>query len=426
MQAVILAGGKGTRIGNKRIPKVMINIGEIPILQHQIELLRTSGVTDVILCVKHLSEKVREHFGDGKRFGVHITYSEENEFLGTAGAVKFAEKKIRNDFILLYGDVMLNMDFEKLVNYHKNKKGIATLVVHESDHPYDSDLVEIDSENKVKKFLGKPKPGQKFRNLTNAAVFVLNSSILKHIPENKFCDFSKDIFPKLIEKNIPMYGYVTDEYVKDTGTPERLKRVREDYEKGKIIQRIAVFLDRDGVINEEINLLYKPSQLKLIEGSAEGIKILNENGFLVIVTTNQPVVARNLCTEEDLSKIHERLKRLLSERGARLDGIYYCPHHPDKGYPGENPKYKIDCECRKPKIGMILKASKDFGLDPKKCVVTGDRSTDIEMGKNAGCKTILVRTGDGMGSRNLNAESDHVCENLLEAARLIIKIYKRK
>lgn len=424
MQAVILAGGKGERLEEKEIPKVMIRIGELPILHHQIALLRRYGITDVILCVKHLPEKIREYFGDGKKFGVRITYSEEGEFLGTAGATKYAEKKIKGDFILLYGDVMLNMNLSKLVEYHKEKRGLATLVVHESDHPHDSDIVETNSENKVRKFW-RPSPNEKFRNLTNAAVHVMNKSILKYVDKNVKSDFGKDVLPKLIKSGVKIYGYVTDEYVKDMGTPERLERVRKDYENGKIFKN-AVFLDRDGVINDEINLLRKPSQLKLIEGSAEGIKMLNENGFLVIVVTNQPVVARNLCTEEDIAEIHERLEKLLAERGAKLDGIYYCPHHPDKGYPEENPKYKIDCECRKPKPGMIIQASKDFGLNPKKCVVIGDRKTDIEAGRNAGCETILVKTGDGMDERNLNAGYDHIRENLLEAAKLIIKIYKRK
>lgn len=424
MQAVILAGGKGTRLGKNEIPKVMINIGRIPILQHQIELLRRYGITDVVLCVKHLSEKIKKHFGDGSETGVKITYSEEKEFLGTAGAVKFAEDVVKDDFILFYGDVMLNMDLAKLAEYHKNKRGLATLVVHESDHPHDSDIVDMDQNNKVKRFW-RPKPNEKFRNLTNAAVYVLNKSILKHVEEGKNLDFGKDIFPKLVEKKISIYGYVTSEYVKDMGTPERLEKVREDFEKGSIFRK-AVFLDRDGVINEEINFLYKPSQLNLIEGSAEGIKMLNENGFLVIVVTNQPVVARGMCKEEDLNLIHEKLRKILAEKGAKLDGIYYCPHHPDKGYPEENAKYKIVCECRKPKTGMIMQASKDFGLDPKKCVIVGDRKVDIRTGKNAGCKTILVKTGHGGKDDKYYEEPDYTCKNLLEAVKLIIKTYKRK
>lgn len=424
MQAVILAGGKGTRLGNSEIPKVMIKIGGIPVLEHQINLLREYGIKDVIICVKHLAEKIREYFGDGKKFGVKIFYSEEKDFLGTAGAVKFAENKIKGDFILLYGDVMLNIDLAKLIKYHKKNRGIATLVVRKSDHPQDSDLIEMDSRGRVSKFLGKPQPGQKFRNIANAAVYVLKKSVLKHVPKNRPSDFGKDIFPVMAENKLPIYGYFTDEYIKDTGTPERLEKVERDFRDGKILKRVAVFVDRDGVINEEVDLISRPSQLKLIRGSAEGIRMLKENGFLVIVITNQPVVARNLCTEDDLAAIHERLGYMLAKRGTRLDGIYYCPHHPDKGYPEENPKYKIDCGCRKPKTGMIIQAAADFGLDPKKCVMVGDKTSDIKLGENVGCVTILLKTGYGGKDGKFDVKPDYICENLLEAAKLIIKTHK--
>jgi mannose-1-phosphate guanylyltransferase/phosphomannomutase len=422
MQAVILAGGKGTRL-NMNIPKAMVKVGDRPVLQYQIELLKKYGITDIVLCVKHLSEKIREHFGDGRRFGVHISYSMEKDFLGTAGAIKFAEKKIKGDFILLFGDVMLNMDFAKLARYHRQKGSMVTLVVHESDHPYDSDIVEIDAKNKVTGFLGKPRPGQKFRNLTNAAVHVMKKSVLKHVGGDN-SDFSRDVFPKLIEAGLPIYGYVTSEYIKDMGTPERLERVRRDFESGRILERTAVFLDRDGVINEDVDLVYKTSQLRLIKGSAEGIRMLNQKGFLTIVITNQPVVARNLCTEEEVMQINEKLKRMLARNGARLDGIYYCPHHPDKGYPEENPKYKIECECRKPKIGMIMRASRDFGINPRQCVFVGDRTADIKTGENAGCSTILVKTGKGGADGKYDVRPDYVCKNLLEAAKLILKTHK--
>jgi len=425
MQAVILAGGKGTRLGLDNIPKAMVKIGGIPILQHQIELLRRHEIKDIMLCVKYLSGTINEYFGNGKKFGVRITYSEEREFLGTAGAVRLAEKKIKGDFIVFYCDVMVEMDLEKLISYHKRKMGIATLVVHKSDHPYDSDIVDIDASGKIRKFW-RPDSGQKFRNLTNAAVYVMKKSVLKHINKGVKCDFGRDIFPKLVENGIPIYGYVTSEYLKDIGTHERLERVKKDYAAGKITKKPAVFLDRDGVINEDINLLFKPSQLKLIDGAAEGIRMLNENGILAIVVTNQPVVARNMCTESDLATIHEKLEKMLEKKGARLDAIYYCPHHPDKGYPEENPKYKIKCECRKPKPGMLIQASKDFAIDMKKCFMIGDKTTDIKAGRNAGCKTILVKTGSAGKDGKFNIKPDYICKSLPDAAKLIIKTHKQR
>jgi len=183
----------------------------------------------------------------------------------------------------------------------------------------------------------------------------------------------------------------------------------------------AIFLDRDGVINEEVDLLNKPEQLKLIKGSADAIKLLNKD-FYVIITTNQPQIARGLCSEKDIQKINEVLKKELEKYGARIDGIYYCPHHPEKGFPKENPEYKIDCECRKPKTGMLEKAAKDFDLDLKSCFIIGDRTVDIKTGENANCRTILVKTGYAGKDKKYEIGPDFIAENLLEAARLISAI----
>jgi len=426
VQAVILAGGKGTRLGNMEIPKAMVKVGGTPVLEHQINLLRKYGVKDLVLCVKHLSGQIKSYFGNGSKFGVRITYSEERNFLGTAGAVKFAGKFIKGDFVLLYGDVMLNVDIGKLMRYHKAKKGMATLVVRKSDHPADSDLIEMDSRGRIKRILGKPKSGQKFRNITNAAIYVLGKKSLESVPAKKPADFGRDIFPAMIQKGLPLYGYFTDEYVKDMGTPERLEKVRKDFMAGRILKRKAVFIDRDGVLNEEVDIVYKPSQLKLIRGSAEAVKMLRESGYLVIAVTNQPVVARGMVTEDDIAVIHARLSGMLAKKGSKLDAIYYCPHHPDKGYHGENPKYKIECECRKPKPGMIMKAAADFCVEPRSSYMVGDSTRDILAGKNAGCETILVRTGFAGKDGKYKAKPDHVCDDLLSAAKLIIKAHKAR
>lgn len=191
-------------------------------------------------------------------------------------------------------------------------------------------------------------------------------------------------------------------------------------------RHVAIFLDRDGTINEDVNFLSSPEQLILIENSAEAIREANELGLKVIVFTNQSGIARGYFTEEDLHKIHKRLDELLAERGAKIDAYYYCPHHPTKGE-GE---YKIECECRKPKDGMLQRASREQNIDLKKSFVIGDRCIDVQAGKTAGATTILVLTGHGKEEyekcKSENFEPDFVAENLKEAIEIIKKTLNLK
>ena len=188
------------------------------------------------------------------------------------------------------------------------------------------------------------------------------------------------------------------------------------------MKKIAVFIDRDGVINEEISFITKPAQIKIIEGAEEGIKMLNKKGILSIITTNQPVVARNLITEKQLKIINKYLIKQFKIKGAKIDALYYCPHHPEKNHPeANNPKYRKECECRKPNIGMIKEATKKFGINTNESYVVGDRTIDIQFGKNAGCKTILVKTGYGGKDNKYNVKADYYCNRLLDACKLIIE-----
>ena len=240
-----------------------------------------------------------------------------------------------------------------LVEFHKSRESLATLVVHPNDHPLDSDLVEIDDEAFVKQFFSKPHAESAGRrNLVNAAVYVLDPSILEMVPENEPSDFGRDIFPKVVKSGGKIRAYLTTEYVKDMGTRERLAAVTRDFQTGKIgrmkrsIKRKVCFLDRDGVINQEVGDLSRVDQLTLIPGASTSIRKLTQNGFLVIVVTNQPVLAKGFMTFEGLSKIHAQLEWVLGLSGAFVDAIYVCPHHPKKGFQGEVERLKKDCECR--------------------------------------------------------------------------------
>ena len=426
MKAVILAGGKGSRLGQetREIPKPMLTIGDKPLLQHQVELLVRYGFTDIIILVNYLKDSIISHFGNGEKFNARINYFEESEPLGTVGGIKEIETQLQHDFLVLYGDVMVNMNLLRLVHFHTEKESQCTLVLHPNDHPYDSDLVDMDNDDRITAFHNKPhKEGVWYSNMVNAGVYVFSPALFHFMEKGKKADFGRDVFPAILQK-VKMIGYHTSEYLKDMGTPDRLEKVRVDWESGRIrrsnydFKQAAVFLDRDGVLNTERSYISKPEELEVYDFVPEAVQKINQAGYLSVVVTNQSAIARNLCTEEDIQLIHKKLSTILGNSGAWIDAIYYCPHHPDKGFPEENPTYKIDCECRKPKTGMFLKAIEKFNIDPALSYMIGDSERDIQAGINTGCITIGVRTGYGI--KKTCIFPDYMFSNLAEAVDFII------
>lgn len=398
MKVVIMAGGKGTRISSvaSDIPKPMIRIADKPVLEHEIECLKTQGFFDIIITVSHLGEQIMQYFGDGSKFGVNIEYYFEKEPLGNAGALYEIKDKLTEDFLLLNADSLFNIDFNRFVEYHKSKGGLATLFTHPNSHPYDSGLIFVDSNCCVTKWLNKEDDRPKwYKNRVNAGLHILSPKLLQKRPDTPKVDLDRQILKPLAGSG-KMFAYDSPEYVKDMGTPERYYRVCDDFEKG-IIQaknlhnkQRAIFLDRDGTINKYVGFLRNIDDFELIDGVADAIKKINDSGYLAIVITNQPVIARGEVSLEELNEIHRKMETLLGQKGAYLDGIYYCPHHPDKGFTGERIEYKIDCDCRKPKPGLIFKAAKDFNIDLAFSYMIGDGESDVLCGKNAGCMSKLI------------------------------------
>lgn len=426
MKAIILAGGKGKRLRSVAadIPKPLVKISDIPILEHQILLLKRYGLTDITILTGYLGDMISDYVGDGSRWGVRIRCHREDSPLGTAGAVKAIESEIDEDFVVFYGDVMLDVNLEKLCRFHTATGATATIVSHPNDHPFDSDLIETSDGGRIIKFFNKPHDKNSFYpNMASAALYVLKPSTLSYVEKDAKKDFARDVFPAMLGSE-PIYGYNTAEYIKDVGTPERMKEVTEDFINGRIARyncersRPAVFLDRDGVINEYVGLLHRIDDMRLIPGAADAIKRLNGSDYLAIVVTNQPAIARNMCSPEELKFIHNKMESLLGTNGAKIDALYYCPHHPDKGYPEERPEFKIDCECRKPATGMIHLATEQFNIDLSASFLVGDSSRDIECGKNAGLHTIGVKTGEACADNK--TPPDHICEDIVEAVEFIL------
>ena len=419
MKVVIMAGGKGTRISSvaSDIPKPMIKVESIPVLEREIECLKGQGFDDIILTVSHLGNIIMDYFGDGsgnspatgKPFGVHIDYYFEKEPLGNAGALFKIKDRLTSDFLLLNADAMFDVDFNRFVAFHQKHGGLVTIFTHPNSHPYDSGLIIANKNGSVEKWLAKEdERPQYYRNRVNAGLHVINPKVLE------FVNIDVDSIGKIGENGKPvkvdldrqllkplagtgkMFCYDSPEYVKDMGTPERYYSVCKDCKEGRIAaknlknKQKAIFLDRDGTINKYVGFLRNIDDFELIDGVAEAIRKINESGYLAIVVTNQPVIARGEVSFEELEEIHNEMETLLGKEGAYLDAIYYCPHHPLKGYEGERPELKIDCDCRKPKPGMLLKATADFNIDLSQSWMVGDSENDVKAGLNAGCKTALI------------------------------------
>ena len=414
MKTIIMAGGRGTRISSvaSDIPKPMIRIGGKPVLEREIECLRNQGFTDLIITVSHMAEQIVDYFGDGSAYGVNIEYYVEKTPLGNAGALFKLKDRLDSDFLLLNADSVFDIDFNRFVNYHKAKSGLVTLFTHPNSHPYDSGVLIADDEGIVQQWLTKedPRP-QWYRNRVNSGLHVINPNVLdisgidaetvgtEVNGKRKKVDLDRQILKPLCGTG-KMFCYDSSEYVRDMGTPDRYQTVCDDYKNGRVHARNlknrqrAVFLDRDGTINRYVGFLRNIDNFELIHGVAEAIKKINESRYLAIVVTNQPVIARGDVTYPQLQEIHNKMETLLGAKGAYIDAIYFCPHHQHKGYEGEIPELKMECDCRKPKPGMLLKAAADFNIDLSESWIVGDGENDVKAGKAAGCYTALIGQGN--------------------------------
>ena len=407
-----MAGGKGTRIASVKsdVPKPMIPICGKPILEWQIENLEACGLTDITLVIGYLGHVIKDYFGDGEKFGVKIRYFVEDSPLGTAGAL-FKMPELTEDFLLMCGDVILDVDFNRFIAFHFKNKAWASIMVHPNGHPYDSSLLVTDilppqkkggnpvDTYRVIRWMNKEDDRLYYKNRVNAGVEILSPELLKEtkthsvrLENSENIDLDRDVLKTNIMSG-RIYAYETPEYIKDMGTPERYYEVEQDIQSGKVKARNlknkqkAVFLDRDGTINRYVGFLTKPEQLELLPGVAEAIRIINRSGYLAIVVTNQPVIARGDCTFEDLQRIHNKMETELGKEGAFVDAIYICPHHQDKGFKGERLDYKCNCKCRKPKGGLLLQAAKEFNIDLSLSYMIGDSDVDMKAGEIAGCRS---------------------------------------
>lgn len=422
MKVIIMAGGKGTRIASiaNDIPKPMIRIGGKPILEYQIENLKRCGLTDITLVIGHLGHIIKDYFKDGHALGANISYFTEDHPLGTAGAL-FKMPELTDDFLLLCGDVILDVDFNRFIRFHQERHAWASLMAHPNGHPYDSSLLITEilppqergglpvETHRVTGWLNKEEERTYYKNRVNAGIEIISPQLLaetmrsytpRHPEQPDKIDLDRDVLKPNIASG-KIFAYDTPEYIKDMGTPDRFHEVEHDLLSGKVAARNlsnrqkAIFLDRDGTINAYKGFLTHLEDFELLPRVAEAIREINKSGYLCIVVSNQPVIARGDCSFDDLKAIHDKMETLLGKEGAFVDAIYYCPHHPDKGFEGERVEYKIDCDCRKPKPCLFFQAAKDWNINLHESYMIGDSERDVVAGNSAGCKqSYLIKTNE--------------------------------
>ena len=435
-QFVILAGGKGTRLRDRLggLPKPLIDICGVPLLERQIVLAKKHGFSDALILVNYAAEYIVDYCAAKQNWGLNIDCIDDGQPLGTAGATLGVFDRLANEFLVMYGDTMLEVDLTRFHSYHAQVEGTAaTLFLHPNDHPQDSDLVELDDDGRVIAFHPYPHDSSRYYpNLVNAALYWVNKqSLAPWQHEKRMLDFGKDIFPAMLHSGSVLRGYISPEYIKDIGTPARLNKVCADFQGGKIERasldhaQAIVFIDRDGTINREVDQLRSAEQFELLPGVEDSIRRLNRSSYRCCVVTNQPVIARGECSYEGLRQVHNKMETLLGRGGAFVDRIYFCPHHPHGGFSGEIAELKVDCNCRKPKTGMIDRAIDDFHGARELSWLVGDTTVDVETARRSGVKSILVETGyAGLDYREW-AVPDAIVPDLGSAVSFILDHYPR-
>ena len=421
MEIAILIGGKGSRVKkiSRSIPKEFLKIDNYSIIDHQLKNLSKLKKKIFLISNKKISKfnnKLKNKYKD-----IKFKIFEESMPLGTGGCLKPLQKYKNDHYLIVMGDLIFNIDFKKFYSFHKKNKSDFTLLVHPNDHPYDSDLLEVNEKNQLIKFHNKPHKKNDIGNLSSSGIYLINKKILKFIKPNKFQDLSKNILPKLLKKKFKIYAYNTREYVKDAGTPKRINLIKKHMKTKKFIngninkKLPAFFLDRDGVINKEYLNKHYQDPMQINKGAISAVKKINEKGFLSVIVTNQPAIAKGIITLDKLKRDHKKLEYEFGLKGAYFDRIYFCPYHPEKGFKGEVKKFKKKSSWRKPDNGMFLQAIKDLNIDIKNSYMIGNSSADYYAAKKTGIKCLIV-------GKKFNIKGVKNYKSLNDATNSVIKI----
>ena len=426
MQAVIICGGKGTRlksiIGNRA--KALIKFNKIENLKNQIEILKKNGVKNFLFLVNNFENQIKSFLKKNytKKF---ITFKDQNHF-GTGGCLYGARKKLKKKFLIIYSDLYFNFNFKNFIKSSSKKKCLFSCVVHANDHPQDSDTVIIDKNFFIKKILKKNTNSLKM-NSAIAGIFFAKKNFLRYFnfKKTKSYDLVNDVLPQIIKKHCKIFAYKTIEYIKDFGTINRIKNIRKDIKNNQIknlffyFKTKSVFLDRDGVINKESKKIKNIKNFHIFPKVKHAIKKLNKNKIPCFIVSNQSGLAKNEFGIKELQKIISILDLHLSKNKAYIDDFLICPHFDDIKYKGK--KMSFFSNYRKPDPGMIIALANKYRISLKKSFIIGDSDKDILAGKKAGLKTILVKSSK-IHDYKINVEPSFRTKDINSAVNIILKI----
>ena len=389
-QAVIIAGGKGTRLKSilGRKPKILVNLEQDTLLDYQINYLRNNKIEKIHFCLGYKSQYILDYLNNKN---INYTYSIEDKPLGTYGALLNSKEYLDEKFFVLYGDVLTNLDIQKEFKLFLKYKSDAHLILRYTNHPEDSDLVAL-RENQVISISRLSEVNNSIMPIGNTSLLFLQKKLLKEQYSQKKIDLFQDFIKKNI-KNLYITGSISLDYIRDIGTKDRYETEIPKY-KDKINKPYSVaFFDRDGTLIADQGNENNPEKLKFNNLSLEIMSYLQSINFKTLLVTNQPGLAKGFFKVQDLIEFNSKmLLEIIAKKINPFDDIFICPHHPESGFVGEVNKLKISCTCRKPETGLVDEAISKHNLDKKKFIFIGDTERDYILSKKFNSPFYLIKS----------------------------------
>lgn len=389
MIAIIICGGKGTRLLRNHIttPKSLIKIDNRSVLEWQLMCLKANGIHEIVLAAGYEGGKIYEELTGTKVFkGSQIHFLQEKTEMGTGGALMNASEFVDSPTLVVYGDVLIDLNLSAMKGI-KQGNALGGIFVRKTTHPEDSDLISYNFQGQIEEFYPKPHSSIVDTNMASSGLYVITPEFInfcrESYPEGVGFHLERDAIAASIESGSVWERLLIDGFCLDIGTLKRIEQAKKSWpvRTSGLTSKPTIFLDRDGVINEDKGHIKNVSELTIIEGLERAIRNLNDKGYRVVVVTNQPVIARGETSEVEVRRIHKAIDEVVLKYGGIIEEYYFCPHHPNKGFEGEVIELKIQCECRKPGTGLIRRVLTDFNVQKSSSYVVGDSETDLMLAK---------------------------------------------